>query len=69
MERHVPLGDAVAIGYAGPLFVTALSVPLLGDRVGKHRWSAVLVGFFGVLLMAHPSGSVPLFGAVVVVVT
>jgi drug/metabolite transporter (DMT)-like permease len=61
----MPLGDAVAIGYAGPLFVTALSVPLLGDRVGKHRWSAVLVGFFGVLLMAHPSGSVPLFGAVV----
>ena len=61
----MPLGDAVAIGYAGPLFVTALSVPLLGDRVGKHRWSAVLVGFVGVLLMAHPSGSVPLTGALV----
>jgi len=61
----MPLGDAVAIGYAGPLFVTALSVPLLGDRVGKHRWSAVLVGFVGVLLMAHPSGSVPILGAVI----
>ena len=61
----MPLGDAVAIGYAGPLFVTALSVPLLGDRVGKHRWSAVLVGFIGVLLMAHPSGSVPLMGVAV----
>jgi drug/metabolite transporter (DMT)-like permease len=60
----MPLGDAVAIGYAGPLFVTALSVPLLGDRVGMHRWSAVAVGFLGVLLMAHPSGNVTLVGAI-----
>lgn len=61
----MPLGDAVAIGYAGPLFVTALSVPLLGDRVGKHRWSAVAVGFLGVLIMAHPSGNVTIFGAII----
>lgn len=60
----MPLGDAVAIGYAGPLFVTALSVPLLGERVGVHRWSAVGVGFLGVLLMAHPSGNVTLVGVV-----
>lgn len=59
----MPLGDAVAIGYAGPLFVTALSVPLLAERVGAHRWSAVGVGFMGVLLMAHPSGGVTLVGA------
>ncbi|MCC7049997.1 MAG: DMT family transporter [Alphaproteobacteria bacterium] len=59
----MPLGDAVALGYAGPLFVTALSVPLLAERVGAHRWSAVGVGFLGVLLMAHPSGSVTMVGA------
>jgi len=61
----MPLGDATAIGYAGPLFVTALSVPLLGDKVGVHRWSAVIVGFLGVLLMAHPSGNVSAQGAAI----
>ena len=52
--RYMPLADAVAIGYAAPVFVTALSVPLLGERVGRHRWAAVLVGFLGVLLVARP---------------
>ncbi|RDD63700.1 DMT family transporter [Ferruginivarius sediminum] len=52
--RAMPLADAVAIGYAAPIFVTALSVPMLSERVGVHRWSAVLVGFLGVLLVARP---------------
>ncbi len=59
----MPLGDAVAIGYAGPLFVTVLSVLLLGDKVGRHRWSAVAVGFVGVVIMAAPTGAVPPLGA------
>lgn len=52
--RSMPLADAVAIGYAAPIFVTVLSVPLLSERVGLHRWSAVVVGFLGVLLVAQP---------------
>lgn len=52
--RSMPLADAVAIGYAAPIFVTALSVPLLSERVGMHRWSAVVVGFLGVVLVARP---------------
>ncbi|MCK6450488.1 MAG: DMT family transporter [Alphaproteobacteria bacterium] len=59
----MPLGDAVAIGYAGPLFVTVLSVLLLGDKVGVHRWSAVAAGLVGVLIMAAPMGAVPPLGA------
>lgn len=52
----MPLGDAVALNFSAPLFLTALSVPLLGEKVGIHRWSAVLVGFVGVLIIVQPSG-------------
>ncbi len=52
--RYLGLAEATAIGFAAPLFITALSVPLLGERVGLHRWSAVLLGFVGVLIMLRP---------------
>lgn len=52
--QQLPLADVVAIGFSGPLFVTVLSVPLLAEPVGWRRWSAVLVGLAGVLLMVRP---------------
>jgi drug/metabolite transporter (DMT)-like permease len=55
----IPLADATAIGFTTPLFVTALSVPFLGEKVGVHRWGAVLVGFIGVLIVVQP-GVAPL---------
>lgn len=61
----LPLGDAVALNFSAPLFLTALSVPLLGEKVGRHRWSAVLVGFAGVLVMVRPSGEMLNLGALV----
>ncbi len=54
----LPLGEAVALGQAGPIFLTALSVPLLGEHVGIRRWSAVVVGFIGVLVMTRPGSGV-----------
>lgn len=48
------LADAIAIGFAAPIFVTALSMPLLGEPVGWRRWAACLVGFAGVLVMLKP---------------
>lgn len=51
---HMPLANVIAISFAAPLLVTALSVPLLGERVGWRRWSAVLAGFAGVLIMVKP---------------
>lgn len=51
----LPLADAVSITFSAPLFLTALSVPLLGERVGMHRWLAVLTGFAGVLVMFRPT--------------
>jgi drug/metabolite transporter (DMT)-like permease len=59
----LPLADAVAISFSGPLFLTALSVPILGEKVGKHRWGAVLAGFLGVLVMVRPSGDVIQWGS------
>ena len=53
---RMPLVDAYAISYAAPLFMVALSVPMLGEPVGWRRWTAVVVGFAGVLVMLDPWG-------------
>ena len=52
--RYLPLAEAISVAFAAPLFVTALSVPILGERVGPRRWAAVVVGFLGVLIMTRP---------------
>jgi drug/metabolite transporter (DMT)-like permease len=52
--RVLPLADTHAVIAAAPLIVTALSVPLLGERVGVRRWSAVAVAFVGVLIIVKP---------------
>ncbi|MEM7405051.1 MAG: DMT family transporter [Pseudomonadota bacterium] len=52
--RTMPLVEASAIVFCGPLFVTALSVPLLGEQVGLRRWSAVCVGFAGAMIIIRP---------------
>jgi drug/metabolite transporter (DMT)-like permease len=51
---RIPLATASAIGFTSPLIVTALSVPLLHESVGWRRWTAVLVGFSGALLVIRP---------------
>jgi drug/metabolite transporter (DMT)-like permease len=51
---RVPLATASTIGFTSPLLVTALSVPLLAEHVGWRRWSAVIVGFAGALLVIRP---------------
>ena len=56
--KLLPLGEAVALGMAGPLFITALSVPFLGEKVGIRRWSAVVIGFVGVLVMTRPGSGI-----------
>lgn len=58
--RWLPLADVMTIYMASPLFVTALSVPLLHEKVGWRRWLAVSVGFVGVLLVLNPMGTVTL---------
>lgn len=50
----LPLADAYTLLFAGPMLVTALSVPILKEHVGWRRWSAVIVGFCGVLIILRP---------------
>ena len=46
---------ASTISYASALFITALAIPILGERVGWVRWGAVLVGFSGVIMVVQPT--------------
>ena len=54
--RLMHLADTVAIAFVGPIFVTALAPFLLSERVGWRRWTAVLVGFGGVVVILRPEG-------------
>jgi drug/metabolite transporter (DMT)-like permease len=68
---YLPIAESTAIGFTAPLFITALSVPILKEKVGLHRWTAVLIGLAGVLIIVRPGGGLwhwaslmPLIGAV-----
>jgi drug/metabolite transporter (DMT)-like permease len=54
---YLPLADTTTFYLAGPIYVTALSVLLLRERVGWRRWTAVLIGFTGVVIALRPSSS------------
>jgi drug/metabolite transporter (DMT)-like permease len=56
--RYVPLADATAISFTGPLFVALLAIFFLGESVGWRRWSAIIVGFLGVVIIIRPTGDV-----------
>lgn len=55
--RFIPLAEGTSIVYLTPLIVTVLSGPLLGERVGRLQWVAVVIGFIGVLLIVRPGGA------------
>lgn len=50
--------DAVTLAFAAPLLITSLSVVLLGERVGRRRWTAIFIGFGGVVVMMRPDDEV-----------
>ncbi|MDB5413467.1 MAG: EamA/RhaT family transporter [Rubritepida sp.] len=52
----LPLAEQTALTFTTPLFVTLLAIPLLGERVGIHRFGAVVLGFFGVVVIAVGKG-------------
>jgi drug/metabolite transporter (DMT)-like permease len=55
--RYLPIAEASATGFVSPLFVTALSIIFLGERVGLRRWVSTAVGLFGVLVILRPGTS------------
>ena len=52
--KYMPLADAIAIGFVAPLIGTALSIPVLKEKVGLRRWSAIAIGLVGVLIILRP---------------
>jgi len=54
--QDLPMADATATSFVSPLFVTALSIPILGEIVGWRRWLATAVGLIGVLIVVRPGG-------------
>lgn len=55
--KHLPLATTLTITFAGPLIITAMAPYFLGEQVGWRRWSAVVVGFAGVVLIFRPGFS------------
>jgi len=56
--KFLPLAEAAAISFVGPVLVTVLSGPLLRERVSRRQWAAVVLGFVGVLIIVRPGGAV-----------
>jgi len=65
---HLPLADTVTFYLAAPIYVTALSALFLGEHVGWRRWSAVVVGFVGVMIALRPSAATLTLPALVAIV-
>jgi drug/metabolite transporter (DMT)-like permease len=55
--RYLPIAEASATGFVSPLFVTALSIVFLSEKVGVRRWLATAVGLLGVLIILRPGSS------------
>lgn len=64
--RELKLAEATTIGFTTPIFATILAATVLREQVGVHRWSAVVLGFIGVLIVTHPGTSaIPFRGAMI----
>ncbi|MEI9928701.1 MAG: DMT family transporter [Sphingomonas sp.] len=62
----MPLAEATTLQFTVPIFATIFGALVLGEPTGWHRWAAVVAGFIGVLIVAHPSGThFPLIGTLV----
>jgi drug/metabolite transporter (DMT)-like permease len=53
---QMPLSTAYTLFFVAPLLITALSVPLLGEKVGPRRWTAIVIGLVGVIVVLRPTG-------------
>ncbi len=67
--RWIPVPTASAINFTGPLIVTALAAPMLGEAVGPRRWAAVAVGFAGAMIIIRPGGTETHWAMLLVLVT
>lgn len=64
----IPLPNAVAISFSIPLFITILAKPMLGEDISTHKWVALLLGFFGMLLIVKPDENILQSGAIFTII-
>ncbi|KAB2943867.1 MAG: DMT family transporter [Hyphomicrobium sp.] len=65
----LPIAEVTAISFLAPLFGTLFAIFLLGEHVGVQRWTALLVGFLGAMIMLRPTGSVFGYGQIAALVS
>src|SRR5690242_4701714 len=65
----MPLAEAITIAFTAPLFITILSRILLGEQIGRRRWSAVAIGFIGVMVALRPGFGETGMGQVLIVIS
>ncbi|KWT70942.1 hypothetical protein APY04_0604 [Hyphomicrobium sulfonivorans] len=65
----LPVAEVTAIGFLAPIFGALCAIFLLGERVGIHRWAAILIGFAGAMIMLRPGGSAFGYGQIVALVS
>jgi drug/metabolite transporter (DMT)-like permease len=63
----MPMAETTVLLFTSSLFIPMLGVFFLGEKVGRYRWSAVVVGFLGVVVMAGPTGQLSALGVVVAI--
>lgn len=56
--QSIALADGMAVAMSVPIFATLFAIPILGEKVGWHRWAAILIGFSGVLIALNPGGDI-----------
>lgn len=56
--QRIPLSSGMAVTMSVPIFAALLAIPMLGEKVGWHRWTAIVIGFTGVLIALNPQGAV-----------
>lgn len=67
--KYLSLPEAAAINFVTPLLVTALSIPFLGEKVGIRRWTAIMAGLAGVLVVIRPGFGIAHWAAVLPLAT
>jgi len=67
--KTMALAEAITIAFVAPLFIIMLSRPLLGEKIGPRRWTAVGVGFAGVLVALQPSFGGSMTGPILVLIS
>jgi drug/metabolite transporter (DMT)-like permease len=65
----LPLADVESIRFSAPLMITFLSVVMLGEKVGPHRWFALVVGFIGVLFIVKPGSATFNMGSIFILIS